>query len=225
MREVVLDTETTGLDPLAGHRVVEIGCVELRNHIPTGEVFQRYLNPEREMPGAAFGVHGLSDAFLREQRLFGEIADEFLSFIGDDPLIAHNAEFDLGFVNAELRRIDRAPLLPSRAIDTVKLARRKFPGAPASLDALCRRFGVDLSGRQKHGALLDAALLAEVYLELIGGRQPGLVLTASALRPSVAYAPRAARRHAASAAELAAHAAFVATLTEPIWNRAEPGPG
>jgi DNA polymerase-3 subunit epsilon len=225
MREVVLDTETTGLDPLAGHRVVEIGCVELRNHLPTGEVFQRYLNPEREMPGAAFDVHGLSDAFLREQRLFGEIADEFLSFIGDDPLIAHNAEFDLGFVNAELRRIDCAPLPSSRAIDTIKLARRKFPGAPASLDALCRRFGVDLSGRQKHGALLDSALLAEVYLELIGGRQPGLVLTASALRPSVAYAPRPARRHAASAAELAAHAAFVATLTEPIWNRTEPGPG
>ena len=217
MREVVLDTETTGLDPLSGHRVVEIGCVELRNHIPTGEVFHRYLNPERDMPGEAFGVHGLSEEFLRQQRLFAEIAEEFLSFIGDDPLIAHNAEFDLGFLNAELRRVDRSPLPSSRAIDTVKLARRKFPGAPASLDALCRRFGVDLSGRQKHGALLDSTLLAEVYLELVGGRQPALVLTASGVRPSVEHAPRPPRPHAPSAAELVAHATFVATLTDPIW--------
>ena len=221
MREIVLDTETTGLDPGSGHRIVEIGCVELLHRIPTGTTFQRYLNPEREMPPEARAVHGLSDEFLQKQPLFSEIALDFLDFIGDAPLVIHNAEFDLGFMNAELSRTGHAPLESARAVDTVILARRKFPGAPANLDALCRRFGIDNSTRQLHGALLDATLLAEVYLELTGGRQAGLGLGPAASAQGVGTAtegrraPRAARPHAASPEELAAHAALIARLKNP----------
>ena len=218
MREIVIDTETTGLDPHAGHRVVEIGCVELRNHIPTGQVFQKHLNPERDMPTDAFDVHGLTAEFLGSQPVFAEVVDEFLTFIGDDPVIAHNAEFDIAFLNAELARLERPPLRPQRTIDTVKLARRKFPGAPASLDALCRRFAIDLAARTKHGALLDSELLADVYLELVGGRQPALGLAATTRAPTVERVLRPARPHEPTLTELAAHAAFVETLTEPIWH-------
>ncbi len=228
MREIVLDTETTGFDPLSGHRVVEIGCIELFNHMPTGREFHRYLNPERDMPAEAEAVHGLSAAFLADKPLFSSLADELLGFIGESPIIAHNAGFDMNFINAELRRIGRGPLAADRAIDTVILARRKFPGAQASLDALCRRFQIDLSERGKHGALLDAKLLARVYLELIGGREPGLALAASEVAAAAAAAPeekieriaREPRPHAARAEELAAHAAFVAKLKNPIWLKA-----
>ncbi len=223
MREIVLDTETTGLDPASGHRIVEIGCLELINHVPSGVTFQRYLNPERDMPSDAFDVHGLSDAFLSDQRLFADIVDSFLDFIADSPLIIHNARFDLGFLNAELDRIGRPGVESARAIDTVELARRKQPGAPANLDALCRRFGIDNSGRDKHGALLDAELLAEVYLELIGGRQPALGLQrneqqATAPRRAEPTA-RPARAHGPSTDELAAHSAFVDSLDDPVWRR------
>jgi DNA polymerase-3 subunit epsilon len=221
MREVILDTETTGLDPESGHRIVEIGCLELVNHVPTGRAFQRYLNPEREVPTAAFEIHGLSAEFLAQHPVFASVCDDFLAFIGDSQLVIHNAAFDLGFVNSELRRINREILSLSRAIDTVELARRKFPGAQASLDALCRRFGVDNSGRAKHGALLDAELLADVYIELVGGRQPGLELAASepvAALDSESHVRRAARPHAPSAEELAAHAELLARLKEPIWR-------
>ncbi len=221
MREIVLDTETTGLDPASGHRIVEIGCVELLHRIPSGGTFQRYVNPEREMPAEARAVHGLTDEFLRAHPPFADIAVEFLDFIGDSPLVIHNAEFDVGFVNAELKRAGFAPLALTRATDTVTLARRKFPGAPANLDALCRRFNIDNSNRQLHGALLDASLLAEVYLELTGGRQTGLgleeaiqVTVVSAARGAV----RAARPHAASDEEIAAHTAMVARLKNPLWR-------
>lgn len=176
MREIVLDTETTGLDPDSGHRVVEIGCVELMDHFPTGQRFQRYLNPEREMTADAERVHGISNAFLKDKPLFAHIADEFLEFIGDSPLVIHNASFDLKFLNSELQRIARPALELSRAIDTIEIAKTKFPGARYSLDELCKRFNVDLSARRLHGALLDAELTAQVYLELIGGRQRKLLL-------------------------------------------------
>ncbi len=223
MREVVLDTETTGLDPASGHRIVEIGAVELVNHIPSGKRFQRYLDPERDMPEDAERVHGLTRAFLAGHKRFAEEADAMLAFIGDAKLVMHNATFDLGFLNAELERIDRPPIPVAQTVDTLALARRKYPGAPASLDALCKRFGVDRSAREKHGALLDAELLTEVYLELIGGRQPGLELQRAARAPGAAPAPGAARSrtprpHAPSEAEAEAHAAFVATLKNPIWR-------
>ena len=171
MREIVLDTETTGLDPRNGDRVVEIGCVELVNHVATGETYHCYINPERDMPEEALAVHGLSEEFLRGHPIFAELADEFLEFIDEAPLVIHNAEFDMKFINAELDRLDRQPLPMSRSIDTLALARRKFPGAAASLDALCRRFDINLAERTQHGALLDARLLAEVYLELSGAKQ------------------------------------------------------
>jgi DNA polymerase-3 subunit epsilon len=223
MREIVLDTETTGLDPDAGHRVVEIACIELVNRVPSGRRYQTYINPQRDMPEEAFQVHGLSTEFLGTHPLFTDVAEDFIAFLGDGDLVIHNAEFDLKFLNAELALIDRPPLEGFTIIDTVVLARRKFPGAPASLDALCRRFGVDNSGRELHGALLDAQLLAEVYLELMGGRQPGLGLAADkatadghgqALRST-----RAPRPHAASAEERADHAAFVENLSDPLWNK------
>ncbi|MDH5748906.1 MAG: DNA polymerase III subunit epsilon [Rhodospirillales bacterium] len=223
MREVTLDTETTGLDPANGDRIVEIGCVELVNHVPSGRTFHRHVNPERDMPDAAFAVHGLSAEFLSDKELFGEIVDDLLVFIEDSRLIIHNAEFDLGFINAELKRLNREPLLPDRAIDTVKIARRKFPGAQASLDALCRRFNIDISDRQIHGALKDARLLAEVYLELVGGRQPGLGLAAATMESGLDdTAPGGPRRppraHAPTAEEEAAHAAFMDGLTDPVWR-------
>ena len=224
MREVVLDTETTGLEPAQGHRVVEVGAVELVNHIPSGKSFRRYLDPERDMPEDAERVHGLTRAFLAGHRRFAEEADALLAFIGDAKLVMHNAPFDLAFLNAELERIGKPPIPPARTLDTLALARRKYPGAPASLDALCKRFGIDRSAREKHGALLDAALLTEVYLELIGGRQPRLELQRTAAAPpDAAGTPRAARArtprpHAPSEAEATAHAAFVATLKDPIWD-------
>ncbi|MFZ2467879.1 MAG: DNA polymerase III subunit epsilon, partial [Parvibaculum sedimenti] len=173
MRQIVLDTETTGLSPDEGHRLVEVGCLEVFNHVPTGNVFHRYMNPERDMPEGAFRVHGLSAEFLRDKPKFAEVVDEFLEFIGDAELVIHNAGFDMTFLNAELKWVGRPPLAAARAVDTLMIARKRFPGAQNSLDALCRRFNIDNSGRVKHGALLDAELLAEVYLELMGGRQPG----------------------------------------------------
>jgi len=177
MREIVLDTETTGLDPAAGHRIVEIGMLELINHIPSGETFHRYINPQRDMSGEAFAVHGLSSEFLSDKPTFAAIADELLGFIDEAPLIIHNAGFDMGFINAELTRLARPMLDGDRVIDTLALARRKHPMGPNSLDALCRRHGIDNSRRDKHGALLDAELLAEVYLALIGGRQTAMQLS------------------------------------------------
>lgn len=226
MREIVLDTETTGLDPESGHRIVEIACLELVNHLPTGRHFQVYLNPERDMPRDAEEVHGLTTAFLADKPRFAEIVDKLLEFIGDAALVIHNAEFDMRFLNAELRRCERPPLA-HRVIDTLMLARRKFPGAQASLDALCRRFAIDNSARTKHGALLDAELLAEVYLELVGGRQAGLDLTGleiaeaavamAATVPGTAAVARPPRPHAPTPEELAAHVAMLAKLKQPIW--------
>lgn len=177
MREIVMDTETTGLDPFSGHRIVEIGAIELINHLPTGNVYHQYVNPERDMPEEAFNVHGLSEEFLSSKPVFSNIAAEFLEFIGDGTLIIHNAPFDMKFLNAELSWINLDQLLMDRVIDTLALARKRFPTGPNSLDALCRRFGVDNSKRDKHGALLDSELLADVYIELIGGRQTALGLT------------------------------------------------
>ena len=219
MREIVLDTETTGLNCLGGDRIIEIGCVELTNHLPTGRVYHQYVNPEHEVAEGAFRVHGLSNEFLSKFPVFSEIADSFLDFIGDAPLVIHNADFDMGFLNSELARLQRIPLEDARAVDTVRMARTKFPGAQASLDALCRRFQVDNSDRQLHGALKDADLLAQVYLELIGGRQPGLALAGTGRRIVVAgqRQVRPPRPHAASATELEAHAAFIAKLKNAIW--------
>ena len=225
MREIVLDTETTGFDPLSGHRMVEIGCVELFNHLPTGEVFHRYLNPERDMPEEAFKVHGLSAEFLADKPLFAAVAEDFLAFIGEAPLVIHNAEFDMRFINAELSRLGRPTLPMSRSIDTVAMARKRFPGAQANLDALCRRFEIDNTHRTRHGALLDSELLAEVYLQLIGGRQPGLELGVAKTTGQIAGAvrlervARPARPHLPTDGEAAAHAAFIGKLKNPIWLR------
>ena len=227
MREIVLDTETTGLSHVNGDRIIEIACIELMNHIPTGRMFQRYLNPERLVSADAFAIHGLSDTFLADKPRFAEIIVELDEFIGDAPLVIHNAEFDMGFINAELARLGRPPLDLSRAVDTVTIARRKFPGSPVSLDALCKRFAVDNSARTKHGALLDVELLAEVYLELVGGRQAGLALLAEAdASGNVTVevdlvgrttAARPPRHFAPSPEELAAHAELLKSLADPIW--------
>ncbi len=223
MREIVLDTETTGLDPDIGHRIVEIACLELVNHLPTGRTFQRHLNPERDIPPDALAIHGLSQEFLSGQKVFAEVAGELLEFIADTPLIIHNAEFDLKFLNAELARLGLAPIMAHRAIDTMLIARRKFPGAPASLDALCNRFNIDNSKRTLHGALLDAELLSEVYLELIGGRQATMELAAgdgtSTSATATGRTTRSPRPHAPTPAEAAAHAALLARLKSPIWSR------
>ncbi|MEE2661913.1 MAG: DNA polymerase III subunit epsilon [Pseudomonadota bacterium] len=230
MREIVLDTETTGLDPKAGHRLVEIGCIELVNHISTGVTYQQYINPDRDMPTAAFEIHGLTEKFLSEFPVFSKIVDSFLNFIGEDPLIIHNAAFDLGFLNAELELLDRDRLVSTQIVDTLSLARKAFPGAPASLDALCRRFGIDNSTREKHGAILDAELLAEVYLELRGGREPDFILGGGAKNPASGgveelkpgkTCTRPSRPHAASADEMALHRAFIGTLNEPLWKRSK----
>ena len=217
MREIVLDTETTGLDPGEGHRIVEIACIELIHHVPTGRKFHRYVNPEREMPDDALTVHGLTTEFLGRQPPFAAIVEELLGFIGSDRLVIHNAEFDLAFLNAELTRLHREPItIPY--VDTLGLARVRFPGAPASLDALCRRFGIDLSIRVEHGAEIDSGLLAAVYIELLGGRQPGLDF---ALPTDVVITServlRAPRPHAPSGEELVAHQAMLRIITEPIW--------
>ena len=221
MREIVLDTETTGLSAKAGHRVVEIGCLELLNLVPTGEVYHAYINPERDMPVEAYNVHGLSEAFLSGHPTFDKIADDFLRFIDGGRLIIHNAQFDMGFLNAELARLNK-PALTNDFVDTVAMARKKFPGAHANLDALCRRFGIDLSSREKHGALLDSELLAEVYLELTGGRQPGLGFAAGesiAEVVQVTAAAQAERKFEPSAEEIEEHDAFIAKLDDPIWRR------
>lgn len=217
MREIVFDTETTGLDPRSGHRVVEIGCVELVGHLPTGRHLHLYINPQRDMPAEAYAVHGLSAAFLSAHPVFADIADEFLDFCGDARMVAHNAAFDVNFLNHELDRAGRPTLSHDRITDTLALARRRHPGSPASLDALCRRFAIDLSGRGKHGALLDSQLLAAVYLQLIGGHQPAFNLGVLHVETSVIAGPVAAfaanlRLDAPSAAEVAAHDAFVAGL-------------
>ena len=231
MREIVLDTETTGFEPSEGHRIVEIGAVELLNHMPTGRTYHQYLNPDRAMPPEAFEVHGLGDDFLRDKPRFAQIAQAFLDFVGaDSRLVTHNAAFDMKFLNAELNWAGLPTLPNDRALDTVALARRKFPGSPASLDALCRRFGIDNSAREKHGALLDSELLAEVYLELIGGRQPDFALSGSptqqqsgaAAAETVWTPPRRAAPLAPllTAEEAAAHAGFVESLGEKaIWKR------
>jgi DNA polymerase-3 subunit epsilon len=247
MREIVLDTETTGLDPLLGDRVVEIAALELVNHLPPGRHYHTYQNPERDMPAEAYAVHGLSSQFLADKPLFQAEADRFLAFIADAPLVIHNAAFDVKFLNAELQRLRRPPLSDERLIDTLLIARRRFPGAPASLDALCRRFSIDLSVRTLHGALIDCELLAAVYLEMIGGRQPGLMLasaatpertmaatgrqataaqTGAAVRESsigsVVAEIRPPRLHAPTAEELERHRAFVAhSLTGAIWLRGD----
>ena len=220
MREVVLDTETTGLDPADGHRVVEIGAVEVLNHVPTGRTFHRYLNPERSIPTDAYGVHGLSAAFLADKPRFSEIADGLLEFLADSLLVIHNAAFDLGFLNAELRRAGRDEIGGERTIDTVQMARRKYPGAPASLDALCRRYQIDLSDRVLHGALKDAQLLARVYLELRGGREPGLSFVSAATRrlPGLEPAEWKPKIVYPTAEEEAAHRAFVDAIPGALWR-------
>lgn len=226
LREIVLDTETTGFEPAEGDRIVEIGAVELLNHMPTGRTFHKYINPQRAMPEAAFQVHGLSDDFLRDKPLFAEVAREFVEFIGDANLVIHNAAFDMKFINAELGWVGLPPIAWERAVDTLAIARRKFPGAQASLDALCRRFGIDNSARTLHGALLDSEILAEVYLELIGGRQPDFVLsvtseisvttsTGAEWRPRPRPAPLPPR---ITAEEAEAHQAFVTSLGDgALW--------
>lgn len=228
MREIVLDTETTGFDPETGDRIVEIGAVELFNHLPTGKVYHQYINPERGMPTGAFEVHGLGDDFLRDKPVFAKIGQQFLDFIEDSHLIIHNASFDIKFLNAELKWME-LPLIPwERAIDTLAIARKKFPGSPASLDALCRRFGIDNASRTLHGALLDSEILAEVYLELIGGRQPGLVLSGSTGRSAAVeedgnWRPRprpVALPPLITEEESAAHTAFVDKMgDEALWKK------
>jgi DNA polymerase-3 subunit epsilon len=225
LREIVFDTETTGLDPLQGHRLVEIGCIELVNRIPSGQIFHRYVNPERDMPHEAFAVHGLSLEFLQDKPRFPDICEELIEFIGDAPLVAHNASFDLSFLNAELERCKKLLLTRDRLVDTLMLARRRHPGGSNRLDDLCARYGIDNSRRSKHGALLDAELLAEVYVELIGGRQASLILvetsheTATMRYRTTAAPPRPTPLPSRlSDAELEAHAAFIAGLgAQAIW--------
>jgi DNA polymerase-3 subunit epsilon len=229
MREIVLDTETTGLDPADGHRIVEIGCVELIDHLPTGATFHRYLNPERPVPIESQRVHGLTDAFLADKALFADIVDEMHAFLGDAPLVIHNASFDIKFLNAELLRVTRPAIPLARAIDTIDIAKAKIPGARYSLDELCKRFGIDLSARTKHGALLDAELTARVYLELVGGRQTRLKLAPrdsdGAVTIQIASTTIRARPNILplriSPEEEAAHADFVARElgAEAVWNR------
>jgi DNA polymerase-3 subunit epsilon len=226
MREIILDTETTGLDPLRGDRLVEIGCVEIFNRMPTGQTFHRHLNPERDMPAEALAVHGLSSAFLADKPLFAYVVEEFLEFIADAPLVIHNASFDIAFINAELDRIKRPPIARERLVDTLLLARRKHPGVSNRLDDLCSRYAIDNSRRTKHGALLDAELLAEVYIDLIGARQSQLILAAD-IRVSRSDGPGDGPRRQrlvplaprVTEADRAAHWDFVATLGDkPVWH-------
>jgi DNA polymerase-3 subunit epsilon len=230
MREIVFDTETTGLSPQNGDRMVEIGCVELFNRVETGRTYHAYFNPGRPMPSEAEAVHGLSDRFLSDKPQFSDICEQLLDFIAESPLVAHNAGFDFSFINHEFGLCGRPAVCTSRMVDTLAIARQRFPGAKHSLDALCTRFGVDRSLRIKHGALIDAQLLAQVYVELTGGRQIGLCLVAELIEPDPPGAPladpatlvatiRPARPHAPSEDELVRHAAFLATIQDPIWNR------
>lgn len=235
MREIVFDTETTGLSPSSGDRLVEIGCIELINRVETGRSFHAYFHPDRDMPAEAERVHGLSIAFLSDKPRFHEGADELLAFIGDAPLVAHNAAFDFGFLNAELTLCGRRTVAMERMVDTLSIARVRHPGAKHSLDALCSRYGIDRSHRVKHGALLDAQLLAQLYVELTGGRQIGLGLSevvegpaqamiseSEAIIVSTTRSVRPARPHAATPAEIEAHRAFVATLVDPVWAKLVP---
>jgi DNA polymerase-3 subunit epsilon len=231
MREIVWDTETTGFDPESGDRLVEIGAVELMNHMPTGKVYHQYINPERSMPAEAFAVHGLGDEFLADKPVFKAIAQDFLNFIGDAKIVAHNAKFDMRFINAELKWIGVAPIPATQSVDTLEIARKKFPGAQNSLDALCRRFGVDNSAREKHGALLDSEILAEVYLELIGGRQPDFALSVVGGRDSMSRDNKPAVQAAQlkrqnpigsklTENEAKAHHEFVETLgSDALWKK------
>jgi len=231
MREIVLDTETTGLDPLRGDRLVEIGCIEIYNRMPTGQSFHRYINPQREMPAEAFAVHGLSSEFLSTKPLFIEVVEEFIEFIGDAPLVIHNASFDIGFINAELDRVKRMPIPRERLVDTLLLARRKHPGVSNRLDDLCSRYAIDNSRRTKHGALLDAELLAEVYIDLIGARQSQLILAQDSQEIRIGSSGDTPRRQRdvplvprVTDADRDAHRAFIATLGDkPIWNDFFPG--
>jgi len=226
MREIVLDTETTGLDPLRGDRLVEIGCVEIFNRMPTGQTFHRHINPERDIPAEAFAVHGLSTQFLASKPLFAEVVDEFLDFIADAPLVIHNASFDISFINAELDRIKRPAILRERLVDTLLLARRKHPGVSNRLDDLCSRYAIDNSRRTKHGALLDAELLAEVYIDLIGARQSQLILAAESREIRIGASGEMPRRQRLvplapriTEEDREAHRAFIATLGDkPVWN-------
>lgn len=227
-REIVLDTETTGLNPAEGHRIVEIGALEMINHVPTGKTFHVYINPERPIDPDAIAVHGITDERVAGEPVFADIADAFIEFLGASKLVIHNASFDMGFINAELERLGQPQLPADRAIDTLMLARRKFPGAQASLDALCRRFNIDNSHRELHGAMVDTDLLADVYIELIGGRQPGLTLNVSdqavatdqtGSMPSVSRTMRPPRPHDATADEIAAHNAFIDRLPDPLWRQ------
>jgi DNA polymerase-3 subunit epsilon len=228
LREIVLDTETTGFDPTDGHRLVEIGCVELMNHVPTGKHLHIYINPERDVPAEAVAVHGLTEKFLADKPTFAEKYHEMLEFIEGAQLVIHNAEFDMRFLNYELKTVGHKPL-KHKVVDTLLVARKKFPGSPASLDALCRRFGIDNSGRELHGALLDSQLLAEVYLELLGGRQHGLGLAAEqapqgdlvSVTAERERKVRAPRIHLPDPAELLAHAGLMKKITDPIWNEYE----
>ncbi len=225
MREIILDTETTGLDPDKGDRVIEIACVELINYLPTGQYIQYYLNPERTVPPDAVAIHGLTTEFLLDKPKFIQIADRFLDFIGNAPLIIHNAEFDIRFINAELTRIRKDTIQLTRSIDTVLMARQKFPGAPANLDALCRRFNIDISRRDKHGALLDCQLLSQVYLELRGGRQKGLSLdvSESSTKTLVSNSPKKPFQRSLviqpSDQELKDHQEMLSKLQKPLWGQ------
>ena len=222
MREIVLDTETTGLDPKLGHRIVEIGAIELINHIPTDNTYHCYISPERDVDQGAFEVHGLSTRFLSQFETFGNVVDEFNAFIKGDPLIIHNAPFDIGFLNSELSAIGRNAIDENRIIDTLPMARQKFPGAQVNLNALCRKYNIDNSHRDLHGALVDADLLASVYLELIGGKQPGLQLATErkkqGIKESVVQQERVKRVFAVEATELEAHSKLLDSLANPIWR-------
>lgn len=225
MREIALDTETTGLDPKTGHRIVEIGCVEMINRVRTGNSYHAYLNPERDMPEEAFRIHGISGEFLKDKPLFSMVAKDFMAFIGDSTLVIHNAAFDIKFINAELASVKIPSIMSGRVIDTLLMARKKFPGSPANLDALCRRFNIDLSSRTKHGALLDAELLALVYLELMGGSQSKMELNqtvsvvSSQKQKRVAAAVRPPRPHQPTTEELIAHAEFIKNIPNPLWEK------
>ena len=235
MREIALDTETTGISPRDGHRIIEIGALELMHHLPTGRKLHLYINPERDIDDGAVAVHGITSDFLVDKPVFADIVDEFLAFVGDDPMVIHNASFDMGFINAELKRLDRPALPMAQSIDTLMMARKKFPGAQANLDALCRRFEIDNAHRDLHGALVDADLLAAVYIELLGGRQPGLSLEShsqtqpadqgaeNGLDPDPSFhldarPARPIRAHAPTAEELQAHAKFLEEVKNPIWQ-------
>jgi len=226
-REIVLDTETTGMDPDKGDRIIEIGCVELVNHLPTGKTLQLYINPEREIPAEATAVHGITNDFVKDKPVFSQVYEEFMTFVKGATLVIHNAEFDMKFINWELRKVGHDPIGWNMVLDTLGMARKQFPGSPANLDALCRRFGIDNTERTYHGALLDSELLAEVYLELLGGRQHGLSLLSGNAKGNKGAAPavvkdrpaREPRPHAPSEDELQSHEALLDKLSDPLWKQ------